>query len=113
MKGGTGADLYLTFGRLVRLHRARLDGMTQEKLGRRIGLSRPSVANIERGRQHVALHQIFAIAAALRVQPETLLPSTTGSAETSRMADRLPPGTEIEIADWAQKLVGERAGESQ
>ncbi len=113
MKGGPGADLYVAFGRLVRLHRKRLDGMTQEQLGRRVGLSRPSVANIERGRQNVALHQIFAIAEALRVQPATLLPSVVGRTDNSHIADALPPGTDTEIADWAGKLLRESAGESR
>lgn len=113
MKNGVGAGLYLAFGRLVRLHRKRLDGMTQEELGRRIGLSRPSVANIERGRQNVALHQIFAIAEALQVQPETLLPPVLGRTDRSRIADALPAGTDVEIADWAGKLLRESAGESR
>ena len=49
--------------------------MTQERLGRLVGLSRTSITNIEKGRQHISLHQLFAIAEALRVRPDMLLPS--------------------------------------
>ena len=81
--------------------------MTQEKLGRLVGLSRTSITNIEKGRQHVSLHQLFAIAEALRVRPEALLPSAGEPGSTSWLAGKLPPGTERDITEWAEKLVGE------
>lgn len=80
--------------------------MTQEKLGRVVGLSRTSITNIEKGRQHVSLHQLFAIAEALRVRPAALLPAVGESAGESAVARKLPPDTEPEIAEWAEKLVG-------
>ena len=48
MNDGASNRLYLEFGKLVRLHRNRIDGMTQEKLGRIVGLSRTSITNIEK-----------------------------------------------------------------
>ena len=39
------------FGKLVRLHREGRPDLTQEKLGRLVGLSRTSITNIEQGRQ--------------------------------------------------------------
>lgn len=50
--------------------------MTQEELGRQVGLTRTSITNIERGRQRVQVHTLYAIAGALRVQPAELLPGT-------------------------------------
>jgi transcriptional regulator with XRE-family HTH domain len=96
--------LYKVFGELVRLHRERQEGLTQEKLGRLVGLSRTSITNIEKGRQHVALHQLLDLAEALEVQPEALLPKRGKGATASWLADKLPPGTEKEIAEWAEKL---------
>lgn len=105
MTDGALDPLYEAFGRLVQLHRKRTKGMTQEKLGVHVGLSRTSITNIEKGRQHVSLHQLFAIAKALKVAPEVLLPSAPDGAGTSWVAEKLPPGTEPAITQWADKLV--------
>lgn len=66
-------DLYARLGRLVRQHRERL-AMSQQVLANAIHLSRASVANIEAGRQHIPLHQLFRLARALKVDPTALLP---------------------------------------
>lgn len=46
----------MEFGIKVRARRTQID-MSQEELADELGLSRVSVANIERGRQRVLLHQ--------------------------------------------------------
>ncbi|MGI5461233.1 helix-turn-helix domain-containing protein [Streptomyces sp. CA-249302] len=61
-------------GRLIRETRTRA-GMTQELLGRRTGLSRGSITNIEGGTQAPPLYRLVRIAAELNVQPADLLPS--------------------------------------
>lgn len=100
-----GSDpLYRAFGKLVRLHRERRAKLTQEKLGRLVGLSRTSITNIEKGRQHVALHQLLALAEALRVRPEVLLPAVGEAAGPSWVAQKLPPDTDRKITEWAEKL---------
>lgn len=76
--------------------------MTQEELGRRVGLSRVSIVNVEKGRQHLAVHQLYAFAKALNVKPEALLPRPTEGA--TWIADKLPAGTDKNIAQWAKKL---------
>jgi transcriptional regulator with XRE-family HTH domain len=49
-------------------------GMSQEDLSKRIGtLNRPSIANIEAGRQRVLLHDVEAFAAAFGISPKQLL----------------------------------------
>lgn len=66
-------NLYKDFGRRVR--KARLAGdLTQEQVADRVGLTRTSITNIERGSQHIALHQLFLIASAVGVDPQVLLP---------------------------------------
>jgi transcriptional regulator with XRE-family HTH domain len=97
-------QLYKEFGELVRLHRERQEKLTQEKLGQLVGLSRTSITNIEKGRQHVALHQLLDLADALKVQPEALIPRRDKGVTSSWLAEKLPPGTEKDIAEWAENL---------
>ena len=97
--------LYVTFGELVVAHRRRRKGgMTQAELGRRIGLSRTSVTNIEQGRHRVSLETFLRIAAALEVAPETLLPPSPGATGPSRMAEILPEGSPRDLVEWADSL---------
>lgn len=83
-----------------------MPGMTQEKLGLLVGLSRTSITNIEKGRQHVLLHQVFAIASALKAPPEALLPEVISPSEVdaARMIKRMPAGTDAALATWAEKV---------
>jgi transcriptional regulator with XRE-family HTH domain len=67
--------VYRAFGNLVRLHREQQrNRLSQEELGRLVGLSRTSIVNIEKGRHHLVIHQLLAFARALKVPPEALLP---------------------------------------
>ena len=105
MREGAGS-LYRDFGGLVKAHRKRLKGMTQAKLGNHVGLSRTSVNNIEKGRHHASLHHLFAIADALQVSPEALLPDRRKEPSTSNMATLLPAGMDKGVVEWAERLVG-------
>jgi transcriptional regulator with XRE-family HTH domain len=59
----------------LRLARARKDrGITQEELARRIGLPRPSYANIESGRQRVPLDVVWRAAIVLGQPIDALVP---------------------------------------
>ena len=103
MRGSTDR-LYAAFGELVEAHRRRLGGMTQAELGRRIGLSRTSVTNIEQGRHHVSLEQFVRISMALDVTPEALLPPLRQDEGQSRMADLLPEDLPADLVEWADRL---------
>lgn len=59
--------IYRAFGRAV-AQRRRAIPKTQEQVAREIGLSRASLANIERGSQKVFLHQILALTKALELE---------------------------------------------
>jgi len=69
--------LYREFGRHFRQVREKAQ-LTQEQVAERVGLTRTSVTNIERGRQHIGLHQLYLLAAAVGRQPAELLPDHDG-----------------------------------
>jgi transcriptional regulator with XRE-family HTH domain len=50
-------------------------GLSQESLGEFAGLTRASIANIEKGRQRVFIHQLFRFAQILNTTASELLPS--------------------------------------
>ena len=59
----------------LRLQRARkARGITQAQLARKIGLPRPSYANIESGRQRIPLDVVWRAAVALDLSMTTLVP---------------------------------------
>ncbi len=59
----------------LRLQRARKQcGITQEELAKRIGLPRPSYANIESGRQRVPLDVVWRAAIVLDLSIAALVP---------------------------------------
>jgi transcriptional regulator with XRE-family HTH domain len=66
--------LYLELGVRVRRRREAL-GKTQEELATDVGVSRSSIANIERGQQHAPVHVLLGLAEALRVEMRELLPT--------------------------------------
>ncbi|MFG6588944.1 helix-turn-helix transcriptional regulator [Sulfitobacter sp.] len=68
--------IHRAFGRAVATRRKQQDNMTQLELAQKTGLSRASIANIERGQQNVGLHHLYSIANAL---------------EVSSLSDLLPP----------------------
>lgn len=51
------------------------NNITQSNLADKINISRASVVNIEKGRQHAPLHLLWTIAENLNVSIETLLPT--------------------------------------
>jgi transcriptional regulator with XRE-family HTH domain len=55
-------------------NRRREIGLTQADLARAIGVSRPSITNIENGRQSLSVEQLYEIALVLNTQVLALLP---------------------------------------
>src|SRR6266702_1242724 len=53
-------------------------GLTQREVAERAALGRPTLANIEKGRQRVLYHQLLDIARALGVDPRELLAAGNG-----------------------------------
>jgi transcriptional regulator with XRE-family HTH domain len=98
-------NMYTEFGKLVRRHRVRLK-LTQDQLADRVGLSRTSITNIEKGRQKVLIHHLIHLAESLQVNPEALLPPTE--------MPQIPPGLEHRLGrdlrdkekEWVRRIVG-------
>ena len=67
-------EFYRELGRLIRAKRKDTP-LNQAALGIKVGLSRTSITNIERGRQQVALHMLYELAYALGAEPQDLLPA--------------------------------------
>ena len=60
-------------GKKIRLKRVER-GLSQESLAKGVGLKRPSMSNIEKGRQNLLLHTFCDIADALGTDANLLLP---------------------------------------
>jgi transcriptional regulator with XRE-family HTH domain len=69
-------EFYGEFGSRLRHHRERAK-LSQQEVADRVGLTRASIANIEAGRQRVALHLFADLAETLDVNPMALLPERT------------------------------------
>jgi transcriptional regulator with XRE-family HTH domain len=83
--------MYARLGAELR-RRRRQKGLTQVELARRVDpestrIGRSSIANIEGGKQRVALHLFLALAEALDVDPAELLPREPK--EVPGVADRV------------------------
>lgn len=64
---------YVELGKRLRIAREKA-GMTQVELARKIRMSRTSVSNIEAGRQGISVAALYAIAAAIGVEPSEVMP---------------------------------------
>jgi transcriptional regulator with XRE-family HTH domain len=88
--------IYNTVGASIR--KAREDQrISQEELSARLQLTRTSVSNFERGRQHIQLHTLYEIAQILDVPISALLPerelvSDQPSQENVRLVEQLLRG---------------------
>jgi transcriptional regulator with XRE-family HTH domain len=93
---------YREFGNRVRVARKKAN-LSQEALGRAVGLTRTSVTNIEKGRQHVPLHMAFVLAEAMKSRPDDLLPDLT-ALEQQRSQGWLE-GVRPEQQEWMRRVV--------
>jgi transcriptional regulator with XRE-family HTH domain len=99
--------LYKQFGRLLRDFR-REAKLTQDQVAERVHLKRTSITNIERGRQHIALHQLFLLASAVGVSPAELLPDSKLALQEllpDQMATLRAAGEDEEDFDFAARVL--------
>ena len=97
--------MYSEFGKLVRRHRVRLK-LTQDQLADRVGLSRTSITNIEKGRQKVLIHHLILLAESLQVSPEALLPPVGIPQIPPEIEQKLGRDLRDKEKDWVRRIVG-------
>jgi|SRR5690606_25099643 len=108
------ADIRIEFGRALRSVRKKM-GLSQQELADRVGLSRPSIVNIELGRQGISLDQLYVFAGALGVNAAELLPNAMpvlGGSLLQKLETHkhdLPDGT----AQWVASVVLSAENESK
>lgn len=77
----SAGPVYTAFAEVLRMKRGER-GIRQEDLAKAAGMSRPSLANIESGRQRVYLDDVFKFASALNIDPKELLSLTLAEMNT-------------------------------
>ena len=83
--------IYASIGSAIAEIRSR-QRLTQEELANSIQMSRTSITNLEKGRQRIPVHTLFAIAQALKTPLSELLPEVTGLERTEPIRDALEVG---------------------
>jgi transcriptional regulator with XRE-family HTH domain len=66
--------IYIEIGKRIKDMREHKN-ISQEELSKKIGLTRTSITNIEKGRQRLLVHTLINIAQELSINVNTLLPS--------------------------------------
>jgi len=104
--------IYEEFGRRLRSAR-KAANLTQEALAERVGLSRTSITNIEKGRQHVSLHMLFSLANAIGIKPLELLPQKEAAYKLEMIDQELLKETPLgqEGKEWLQRIIKGRGGD--
>lgn len=103
-------SFYASIGRNVRSARVAA-AVSQENLAQRVGLTRSSIANLEAGRQRVALHLFFLIADALNKDACELIPSERSRPHSlsnlANIDDQLADSTET-MRDFVHGAIARR-----
>src|SRR6185436_8629195 len=90
MSSSNGDVLYRDIGKAIcQLRSKHNPKMTQQTLAEAVGVSRASIANIERGHHRVQLHVLYDIATALDAEPHDLLPHPDRQDQVTRLPDDL------------------------
>lgn len=82
------ADFYSKIGSNIKAAREK-KGVKQHVLAEMLGLSRASVVNIEKGRQHVTLHTLWQIASLLSTNFSEFLDGLSHQMETKIETQRM------------------------
>lgn len=94
------------FGQLL-AKRRKLARVSQEKLAELLGLTRTSVTNIERGRQPIQLHTLYAIADALGIEPTDLMPAVSKLTPQTSIEREQFKSLSVKTSHWLAKLSGD------
>ena len=82
--------------------------MSQSALAGQIGFTRSSVANLEAGRQRIALHLLVLLARALRCEPAELIPDiATSPSVDGATLEELTEHLDGSARDFVRQAVGQ------
>lgn len=102
--------LYKEIGK--KIAQTRGDATTQLELARGVGVSRPVIANIERGEQQIYVHQLVAIAQHLQTPLSDLLPAkpliALPKADVSMSGDKLNRSQEKAVKELVTSITQSR-----
>ena len=87
-------------------HARKEVGMKQEALASFLELSRASVVNIEKGRQHPSLYQINEIARILNVSVESLIPESSAPETKSKSSWQKIINKKVRDKESSEKILG-------
>ncbi|MFI7435772.1 helix-turn-helix domain-containing protein [Micromonospora haikouensis] len=83
--------------------------LTQREVAERAGMGRPTLANIERGRQRVLYHQLLDLASVLGVDPRELLPAPAVPSPVLDHLDDLQAPQRV--VDWVRRGIARTGGQ--
>jgi transcriptional regulator with XRE-family HTH domain len=81
-------SFYQRLGARIR-DRRRAKRITQEAMATHMGLTRTSIVNIEKGRQHLAVHQLVRMSDLLGCPPGDLIPAKEDAVLSDKFRDQL------------------------
>jgi transcriptional regulator with XRE-family HTH domain len=93
--------LYIELGKNIK--EARGKRLSQADLAKASSLTRTSITNIEKGRQHLPLHTLYAIANALKVSVAELLPNQNQPNEEI-LIENIPENLKPQEVEWIKKV---------
>jgi transcriptional regulator with XRE-family HTH domain len=96
----TDSTFYSLLGQRIREAR-KIKGFDQESFGNAIGLSRPSVINIEKGRQRPSAYQLWLMAKILDQSIQELMPPVEADGQLSYWESQIAGNDQI--TDESQK----------
>ena len=97
-------EFYRKLGERIRFFRSEIRDISQADFADRVELSRPSIVNIEKGRQQLSSYQLIIFAFALGVSPIELLGvdlKTETEVPNSKIESSLVPD---HFQDWYQNV---------
>jgi transcriptional regulator with XRE-family HTH domain len=99
-------NLYEEIGGKIRNLREQKLRISQEEMSKRAGLSRPSIANIEKGNQQLTVGQLLLFSNLLGVTASELLPADDSANSGESLVDALPNDVDPKLRAWVRTLQG-------
>lgn len=100
--------LYSEIGNLIKKTRL-LRKLTQADLSDKVGLTRASITNIERGKQKISIHTLYLIADVLNISPQSLIPEPSALQKTegqlSENLSEIKSKTTKEEYEWIKNVI--------